>query len=73
MYPLERRSALRARHRERAHLEVLGDRETREDVVELRDEVQAEARQPVGAHANDLFARKPHAPGARLDEAVHRL
>ena len=54
-------------------MEVLSDRQHREHVLHLRDEVHPRRVGPVGAQARHVLAVEPNGAGARLDEPVYRL
>ena len=69
----ERGAAFVAREDEHADLQVLRDRQRREDVVGLRHEVEAAPGEPVGPQAGDVLAAKRDAAGADRDQAVDRL
>src|SRR5579862_8177783 len=71
--PRDRGAAFRAREAKHAHLQVLGDREGREDVCELRNEVEAAPGAEIGPQVRYLGAAEGDAAGADPDEAIERL
>ena len=72
-YPLDSCAPLVLREYERTDVHVLRERQGREDVLGLRNEVEPASGQEVGAQTGDVFAGEAHRPTAPRDQAVDRF